>query len=78
MSGLKGFIDSSGNLGIYRPRKDPNQKVQFMVCPNGRAMCSDNCPHFGDPYISGMSKMLHICHGKILQFEELADMRVEV
>jgi hypothetical protein len=74
MSGLKGFIDPTGILAVYRKRS--NLSIAYFVqCVHQNAFCSDQCAKFGEPTQIGKYTSLSICDGHTLKFSELEDRR---
>ena len=74
---MKGKIDDNGTLSIERAGR-----MKEMECALIRERwCSDNCPHFGEPYkddggqITIGNSKLDICHGKTLLFDSFTDER---
>lgn len=70
---MKGKIDKDGLLEIER-----GGKIKSAKCPfDFSARCGDWCAKFGEPlsHVTGR-KMIEICHGQTLYFDEFEDERV--
>jgi len=76
---MEGKINNGGILEIKRGKNYVKQDC--LEQPDGR-YCSDHCPQFGEPeFVSpfkaniGVTMVLRICQGRILDFEKFTDER---
>jgi hypothetical protein len=87
---MKGKIDEYGILHVFRRGEMREQKCPYAAIdqvPNVYSVCSDFCPHFGEPeeewFDGGLEKdliscgrfKLRLCHGTVLAFDEFTDER---
>ena len=77
---MDGKIDGLGALHIKRVGH-----LKIMYCPfvyknyGGIESCSDNCPHFGEPFhgkYQNEKTTLHICNDKTMYFDKFEDERI--
>ena len=72
---MRGEIDSNGILSLYRAGTK-----RKTVCLHRASTCGDGCVFFGEPKkLKRKDKLirLELCHGKILTFKHLDDLRYD-